>query len=331
MEKEKNLNKYGQAFQLTALSLFFKDKTFTNRVKDIIRPEYFDNKYTKWFCEQGLEYLSQFSMFPSDKKVFENFKSIIDREVPETSRQLYNLTLNQVEASDLSDRSFVEREVENFCLTKHALLKCKEQENNILMGNFDKARELAFAAYKPVMSECEEMDLTVHYREVLTEAAAHKPMPMLFDTFNKNSKGGPGSGDLVVVCAASSLGKCFSKGTKIRMFDNSIKNIEDIVVGDKVMGWDGKSRTVTSLAKGEEEMYEVEQSHGNNYTVNQSHILCLKPSKSYQKKHPNFTSDIVKITVSEYLNKSLFWKKHHYGFSSLNIYHFLLICQIICL
>jgi hypothetical protein len=34
-------------------------------------------------------------------------------------------------------------------------------------------------------------------------------------------------------------GHCFGKGTKVMMYNGRIKNIEDIKLGDKVMGPDG--------------------------------------------------------------------------------------------
>ncbi len=71
-------------------------------------------------------------------------------------------------------------------------------------------------------------------------------------------------------------GKCFKKGTEMLMFDGSIKKVEDIIIGDKLMGDDSMSRIVTSLASGEEMMYDVIPVKGDKYTVNESHILSLK-------------------------------------------------------
>ena len=41
------------------------------------------------------------------------------------------------------------------------------------------------------------------------------------------------------------------------MYDGSIKKVEDIVVGDKVMGDDSTPRNVLSLARGREMMYKL--------------------------------------------------------------------------
>lgn len=204
---DNTFSKYGQAFQLTTLSLFLKNKAFTNQIKDILNPEYFDNKYTRWICERSLEYLEKYKNFSSEEKIFEDLKVIIDDKIPEANKKLYLSYLKNIKETDLSNRTFVEEEVQNFCFSKHALLKCKEQENNILAGNFEKAKEVAFSAYKPLSSQCEEMSLKEGFRQLISEEQIHNPVGTPISIFNKYMKGGPGAADLVIVCGQSSLGK----------------------------------------------------------------------------------------------------------------------------
>lgn len=75
------------------------------------------------------------------------------------------------------------------------------------------------------------------------------------------------------LCARAS-GKCMSADTLVVMFDGSLKKIQDIEVGDKVMGVDSTPRTVLQLHKGIAPMYRVEQSKGMTYEVNEGHLLC---------------------------------------------------------
>ena len=48
---------------------------------------------------------------------------------------------------------------------------------------------------------------------------------------------------------ATGVGKCHGKGTKILMYDGTIKNVEDIKKGDQLMGDDSTPRIVLSLAQ----------------------------------------------------------------------------------
>lgn len=69
-------------------------------------------------------------------------------------------------------------------------------------------------------------------------------------------------------------GKCFIKGTKIMMADGHIKNIEDIKLGDTVMGPDGTPRVVLELHHGVDHMYKITPASGmNSQIVNSKHEI----------------------------------------------------------
>jgi len=70
--------------------------------------------------------------------------------------------------------------------------------------------------------------------------------------------------------------KCILFGTKVPCFDGSIKNVEQIKVGEYLIGDDGKKRKVLNTIHGFGEMYEVSQSRGDPYVVNSEHILSLR-------------------------------------------------------
>jgi len=98
-------------------------------------------------------------------------------------------------------------------------------------------------------------------------------------------------GILEVPCAR---GKCLGVNTPILMYDGSCKLVQDILVGDVLMGDDSTPRRVLTLARGRERMYKVcDRKRGEGYVVNESHILSLK-SKS--------TGTILDISVQEYLS-----------------------------
>ena len=82
-----------------------------------------------------------------------------------------------------------------------------------------------------------------------------------------------GGGILEVPCGR---GKCLGKDTPILMYDGTIKLVQDIVVGDVIMGDDSGPRNILTLARGRETMYSVSSpDHDMSYRVNESHILSL--------------------------------------------------------
>lgn len=115
------------------------------------------------------------------------------------------------------------------------------------------------------------------------------------------------------------MGKCFGKGTKILMYDGSIKNVEDIKQGELLMGNDSTPRKVLSLGRGKEMMYWIKQLHGINYRVNESHILSLKRSRN-EFGYKN--GEIINIELTDYLSRSNKWKTNFKGYKeNINFQH----------
>lgn len=62
-------------------------------------------------------------------------------------------------------------------------------------------------------------------------------------------------------------GKCFAPGTKVLMYNGLVKNIEDIRVGDVVMGPDNTPRHVLELHSGIDNMYKITPSSGSDIQI----------------------------------------------------------------
>lgn len=99
---------------------------------------------------------------------------------------------------------------------------------------------------------------------------------------------------------STGTGKCHGKGTPLLMHNGVIKNVEDIKIGDKLMGPDSRPRKVLSLARGKDDMYRVTPKNGgDSFTINKPHILSLKDTMS---------KDVVNIPFNEYIDKSKTFK-----------------------
>jgi hypothetical protein len=123
---------------------------------------------------------------------------------------------------------------------------------------------------------------------------------------------------------------CHPQGQKILMFDGSVKNVENILSGDVLMGPDNSPRVVESLNHGHGFIWDIIPKKGPSFKVNNAHVLSLKVTKGIYK--PNLrpqgkhryqegfhkgagiygglqSGDIVNIRVSDYLKTSK-WFKH---------------------
>ena len=131
-----------------------------------------------------------------------------------------------------------------------------------------------------------------------------------FEKLDKITSGWQPS-DLIIIAARPGMGKCLGKGTKVLMYNGTLKKVEDIISGELLMGDDSTPRKVLSIARGREKMYWIRQNKANSYRVNESHILSLKRSRN-EGKHRK--GDILNITVKEYLEKSDKFKSNYKGY-----------------
>lgn len=129
---------------------------------------------------------------------------------------------------------------------------------------------------------------------ILEQAKKHRGRPLGFPSLDILLDG-ICSGELIIVTAVPGVGKCFGVGTKVLMANGTIKKVEDIVVGDFVMGWDSKPKKVLSLGRGQEQMYKVYPTKGRPFVCNKSHILTLQ--KTGEEK-------IIDISLKDYLKVS---------------------------
>jgi len=85
----------------------------------------------------------------------------------------------------------------------------------------------------------------------------------------------------------ATVGKCFGENTLVLMHNGSIKMIQDIKVGDLVMGPDSLSRTVLSTHFGIDNLYRIKQVAGNDYIVNSKHDLVFQHSPLVRNRNSN--------------------------------------------
>lgn len=104
--------------------------------------------------------------------------------------------------------------------------------------------------------------------------------------------------------AARDHGKCEAVGTPVRMYDGTIKKVEDVVVGDLLMGIDSKPRRVVATRRGHDSlMYRIDQSRGDSYTVNSRHI-CTLIEKDRNGSIATASKRIVDIDIPTLLSKT---------------------------
>ena len=109
--------------------------------------------------------------------------------------------------------------------------------------------------------------------------------------------------DRIIVDVGNPLSRCLKKGTEVLMYDGSKEKVENIRVGDLVMGPDSKQRTVNVVNTGIENMYDIHHKSKKDtflYGCNESHILTLKYC-SNDHRYKAKKGDVIDISVRDYL------------------------------
>lgn len=143
----------------------------------------------------------------------------------------------------------------------------------------------------------------------------------------------PDSNDHILALHGSNgVGKCFLKDTEIRMFNESVKFVQDIQVNDEIMGDDYTKRTVTNLGSGNDVMFKITHIYTNEtYTVNKDHILCLMKTDSPLKcLHETFShiNEPFEISVVDYLSLTLECQSLLNGYTTHNKYATIVLSPI---
>lgn len=95
---------------------------------------------------------------------------------------------------------------------------------------------------------------------------------------------------------------CHSKGSLIMMSDGSLKKVEDVRIGDTLMGDNKVPKTVLSLHYGIGIMARVNPRNKASFVVNMGHIFSLRSK---------YNESTIEISVEQYLKKSDEFKEEY--------------------
>lgn len=133
----------------------------------------------------------------------------------------------------------------------------------------------------------------------------------IYQKWNEPSTRREGNKKSLLVQLGTGGGKCLGKDTPIIMFDGAVKMVQDISVGDILMGDDSLPRNVLTTCSGSENLYKIVPVKGDSFICNGAHILslaCNSDTSIYKK------GDIVDVSVEDYFkwNNSQKWSAKLY-------------------
>jgi hypothetical protein len=117
---------------------------------------------------------------------------------------------------------------------------------------------------------------------------------------------------------------CFGENVPVLLWSRETKMSQDIVVGDILIGDDGRPRRVERTVTGEDDLYEVQQDEAENYIVSSKHKLVLKYGPACEEISDELyeafdSEEVVEIAVDDYMNLSHIDKHMLSGYKPENL------------
>lgn len=102
--------------------------------------------------------------------------------------------------------------------------------------------------------------------------------------FSVTQAGDSAEGKNVLSMGDVDYSNCLAKDTLVLMADGTKTKVQDIAVGDTVMGMDSTPRRVLAVGNGRQALYRITHKNGDTYTVNKDHIMVVKNSDTRPRR-----------------------------------------------
>jgi len=198
-----NLHKFGNEFQIKCISSLLSDKTFIERICDILDTDYWETDSHKWIVKTISEYFYKYKEIPT-LTTFKVSVDSIENEILKAS-VIDQLKMVYIKLSS-TDIKFVKEQFLEFCKNQKLKSAIIESVDHLKTGNYDRIKSLVDGAMKAGMERNigHEYITDVDGRMSTTTRDCVKTNWSVIDSI---LDGGLGKGELGVVTAPAGIGK----------------------------------------------------------------------------------------------------------------------------
>jgi len=198
-----NLKKYGPEFQIKCISGILSDKTFLERLSDIIDPTSFESDSHQWIVKQTVAYFMQYKDLPT-LNVFKIKVEAIENGILKESvvTQLRNV-YQKITDSDLK---FVKEQYLEFCKSQKLKSAILESVDHLKTGNYEQVKALVDNAMKAGMERNIGHEYMVDVEKRMS-VMARNTIKTNWTEIDNIMDGGLAAGELGIVTACAGAGK----------------------------------------------------------------------------------------------------------------------------
>jgi replicative DNA helicase len=198
-----NLKKYGAEFQIKCISGILSDKTFLERLSDIIDPNSFESDGHQWIVKETLAYFMEYKDLPT-MNVFRIKLDTIENELLKTSvkDQLRNV-YQKITDTDLK---FVKEQYLEFCKNQKLKSAIVDSIDLLKSGQYERIKSVVDSALKAGMERNIGHDYMIEVEDRMS-VMARNTIKTNWNELDTIMDGGLASGELGVVTACAGSGK----------------------------------------------------------------------------------------------------------------------------
>jgi archaellum biogenesis ATPase FlaH len=204
MPEVDNLKKYGSEFQIKCIAALVIDKSFLERIFDLLNVDFFESDANKWIVEQIHDYFIQYKDVPT-LNVFKVKIDAVDNDVLKKSvvEQLRSIFTIHVKDTDLP---FVKEQFLEFCRNQKMKNAILASVDYIKLGDYDSIKNVVDEAMKAGMERNLGHDYFFDIDKRMSEMA-RDCVKTNWDVVDVLLDGGLGKGELGFIVAPAGSGK----------------------------------------------------------------------------------------------------------------------------
>jgi replicative DNA helicase len=198
-----NLKKFGAEFQIKCISGILSDKTFVERLSDIIDPTSFESDAHQWIVKQTVAYFMQYKDLPTlnvfKVKVDGIENGLLKESVITQLRNVYQKITD-------SDLKFVKEQYLEFCKSQKLKSAILDSVEHLKTGNYERVKMLVDDAMKAGMERNIGHDYMTDVDKRMS-VMARNTIKTNWTEIDTIMDGGLASGELGIITACAGSGK----------------------------------------------------------------------------------------------------------------------------
>jgi len=202
----KNLGVFGKAFQENLCKLLVYDRSFCDQMQEVLDVGFLELKYLQVFTSKLFDYKDQYKTHPTNGTLNSIFNTELELENEVIRKQINDYFVRIQAFPDVADKEYVKNKSLDFCrkqVLKNAMMKSVPLLNEC---SFEEIETLITKALRLGMDNDFGYDYIKDFDERFMETCRN-PISTGWAKIDKITKGGLGTGELVVVIAPTGAGK----------------------------------------------------------------------------------------------------------------------------